>query len=290
MDHIFGDSHDIAFGATSNSRTPHTPVTPTDEPRARTTRTDDFGDLDGSAPTRPQTRPPAPRAASPRHTEPREPRPFTPRPPVDAPRTEMRAPRPQIERAERPVQRATTAPEAPTTPALRRLIDGMKSSFLPREDDTSVVRMVALSSHEAVDPLFLITRGDTTVLIGSGFGSMDRAGQTYVTFPDMRLIASEKTRLGAWILLDASIDVRPFETILPGVGFPPIYATRDIIARFRNTITDTEFLGKCRFFEIFADGMTERRIGDIEFQSAKSLVLKSGETEVAFAQYPLGGT
>jgi hypothetical protein len=152
MDHIFGDSHDIAFGAAS-SRTPHTPDTP--EPRARVMRTDDFGDLDGSTPARPQTRTPAPRATSPRPVEAaREPRPFTPRPLVDAPRPEVRTPRPQIERTERPVQRATAAPEAPTTPALRRLIDGMKSSFLPREEDTTVTRMTVLSPVEtrSTDP------------------------------------------------------------------------------------------------------------------------------------------
>lgn len=106
----------------------------------------------------------------------------------------------------------------------------------------------------------LVTRDDTTILIGSGFGTMTRTGQVYTTFPDMRLVASEKTRLSAWILFDASIDVRLFQTILPSVGFPPIYATRDIIAKFRNSIQDTDFLGKCRFFELFADGMTERRI------------------------------
>ena len=116
---------------------------------------------------------------------------------------------------------------------------------------------------------------------------MTRAGQEYVTFPDMRLVASEKSRLTAWILLDASIDVAPFQSILPALGFPPIYATRDIIAKFRNTIKDTEFLGKCRFFELFADGMTERRIGDIEWKSGSCLSLKSGGTELGFSHLPL---
>jgi hypothetical protein len=181
-------------------------------------------------------------------------------------------------------------PDPINIPTLTRLIDGMKSSFLPREEDASVVRLVSLSTHGTIDPLILVTRDDTTVLIGSGFGSMARAGQDYATFPDMRLIASEKIRLGAWILLDARIDVRPFQTILPGIGFPPIYATRDIIAKFRNNITDTAFLSQCRFFELFTDSMTERHIGDMEFYAGKSLILKSGGTEVAFSQYPLGGT
>jgi hypothetical protein len=207
---------------------------------------------------------------SPRPVEAREPRPFAPRPPVDAPRPEMRAPRPQIERAERPVQRATTAPEAPTTPALRRLIDGMKSSFLPREEDASVTRMTVLSPVETLDPLLLVTRDDTTVLVGSGFGTLNRFGQEYTTFPDMRLVASESSRLSAWILMDGSIDVRPFQTILPGIGFPPIYATRDIIAKFRNSITDTDFLAQCRFFELFADGRRAVRL--VHFPSLRQVL------------------
>lgn len=289
MDHIFGDSHDIAFGATP-ARPTHVPATPTPESRARTTRTDDFGDLDAPGTSRPAMRPPAPRAASPRPVEAREPRPFAPRPPQDAPRPEMRAPRPQIERTERPVQRATAAPEAPTTPALRRLIDGMKSSFLPREDDTSVTRMTVLSPVDTLDPLILVTRDDTTVLVGSGFGTMSRFGQEYTTFPDMRLVASEYSRLSAWILMDASIDVRPFQTILPGIGFPPIYATRDIIAKFRNNITDTDFLAQCRFFELFADGTTSRTIGTLSFTSAGALTLESGAIEIVFSHLPLAGT
>lgn len=81
----------------------------------------------------------------------------------------------------------------------------------------------------------------------------------------MRLIFSEKDRLRAWVLTDASIDVSLFELILPTLGFPPIYATRDVIAKFRNNIKNTEFLESCRFFELFADGSNSRRIGDIEF-------------------------
>ena len=65
MDHIFGDSHDIAFGATP-ARSPYIPATPTDEPRARTMRTDDFGDLDAPGTLRPQVRTTTPRPVSPR--------------------------------------------------------------------------------------------------------------------------------------------------------------------------------------------------------------------------------
>ncbi len=80
----------------------------------------------------------------------------------------------------------------------------------------------------------------------------------------MRLIFSEKDRIRAWILTDASIDVTRFESILPTLGFPPIYATRDVIATFRKNIKNTEFLESCRFFELFADSTNSRRIGDIE--------------------------
>jgi mRNA degradation ribonuclease J1/J2 len=80
----------------------------------------------------------------------------------------------------------------------------------------------------------------------------------------MRLIFSEKDRIRAWILTDASIDVSRFEFILQTLGFPPIYATRDVIALFRNKLKDSSILESCRFFEIFSDGMRSRRIGDIE--------------------------
>lgn len=52
-----------------------------------------------------------------------------------------------------------------TTPALARLIAGMKSSFLPREEDITSVRIVSLSSSTDTDPLFLIRQDDTTILL-----------------------------------------------------------------------------------------------------------------------------
>lgn len=272
MDHIFGDSHDIAFGAKTPAQQSNQPSN--DKTSTRKVHHDDFGDLDAS----PRTLVRAPRSVQSRPPVVREPR-VAPSEPIQRPRPTERAPR-----------AATIAPEPTNIPTLTRLIDGMKSSFLPREEDTSVVRLVALSAPNTTDPLLLITRDDTTVLVGSGFGSSTRAGIEYPTFPDMRLVASEKTRLSAWVLLDPTIDVRPFQTILPGIGFPPIYATRDIIAKFRNSITDTEFLSQCRFFELLADGMTERRIGDIEFQSGASLIIKSGTASLALSQYALGGT
>lgn len=45
----------------------------------------------------------------------------------------------------------------------------MKASFLPREEDTSVVRVVALSHQTNSDPLFLIRQDDTAIVVGSGF-------------------------------------------------------------------------------------------------------------------------
>ncbi len=81
----------------------------------------------------------------------------------------------------------------------------------------------------------------------------------------MRLIFSEKERLSAWVLTDESIQVELFEYILPTLDFPAIYATRDIIAKFRNNIKNPAFLEKCRFFELFTPGVGSRRIGDLEF-------------------------
>ena len=265
MDHIFGDSDDIDFGSTpssasrsssssSSSRSATPPVL--------------------SQPDRPMFAPrtPAPRLAPRADTQARPAREYTPRPP--------RAP-------------VSTEPAVlDTTPALTRLIAGMKSSFLPREDDTSSIRVIALSSHEGIDPLFMVRSDETTVLMGSGFGSISRSGRTYPTFPDMRLIFSEKDRIRAWILTDASIDVARFELILPTLGFPPIYATREVIASFRNSITNTVFLESCRFFELFADGTSTRRIGDIECITAdvdltSHLGFRAGNSTVAFAHISL---
>lgn len=137
-------------------------------------------------------------------------------------------------------------------PPLTRIVTSMKSSFFPREDDASVVRMVVLSPSAHKDPLILIRRDDETVLFGTGFDSITRVGKSYITFPDMRLVFSEKDRISAWILTDEDIDVTPFLSILPCLGFPSIYASRSIIAKFRNSITDMSFLEKCRFFELFS--------------------------------------
>jgi hypothetical protein len=111
----------------------------------------------------------------------------------------------------------------------------------------------------------------------------------------MRLIFSEKDRIRAWILTDASIDVARFELIFPTLGFPPIYGTREVIATFRNSITNTAFLESCRFFELFADGTETRRIGDIECVIADvdlipHLGFRAGASVVAFAHIPLASS
>jgi hypothetical protein len=110
----------------------------------------------------------------------------------------------------------------------------------------------------------------------------------------MRLVFSEKDRIRAWILTDATIDVTRFQSILPTLGFPPIYATRDVIASFRNSITDTAFLESCRFFELFADGATSRRIGDIEcligdIALDSHLAIRSGGAVIGWTHLPLIG-
>jgi hypothetical protein len=171
---------------------------------------------------------------------------------------------------------------------LVRLVQGMKSSFLPQCDNTQAIRIVPLSLADAHDPLFLVRRDDSTILIGSGFSQIHRAGKNYTTFPDMRLLFSEKERIHAWILVDHTIDITPFLTILPGLGFPPLYATREVIAKFRNSITDQKFLDSCRFFEIFTDDMSERRIGDIVVAVSNGplsplLSLKIGAEYMVFA-------
>lgn len=256
MDHIFGDSDDISFGSSKPqdiwSSVTHTRPTTVSNHRPSVSRS-------------------APSNFYPSATKPA--RDNTPRPRL----TPSYIQEPAV---------------IDNTPALSRLIAGMKASFLPREEDTSVVRVVALSQQTNSDPLFLVRQDDTTVVVGSGFWTITRAWHTYPTFPDMRLIFSEKDRIRAWILTDASIDVSAFELILPTLGFPPIYATRDVIASFRNSIKNTEFLESCRFFELFADGTTSRRIGDIESIVADtamttSLGFRAGNTSFAFSHLPI---
>lgn len=156
----------------------------------------------------------------------------------------------------------------------------------------NLMRVVLLTPAWNTNPLALLRSDATTILVGSGFGSITRAGKEYPTFPDMRIIFSEKERLHAWILTDESMSVELFEQILPTLEFPPIYATRDIIAKFRNTIKNSDFLEKCRFFELFVPWVTHRRIGDFEFSvgsigSHSVLTARVWGTTLGFSMYPI---
>ena len=94
--------------------------------------------------------------------------------------------------------------------SLKNLVASMKPTYLP-PISSDLLRLVMLSPHGGSDPLMLLRTGDTTLLIGTGFSSVENSGKVYPTFPDMRLIFSEKDRLRAWILTDASINVAMFE-------------------------------------------------------------------------------
>lgn len=156
--------------------------------------------------------------------------------------------------------RTLSMPE-PTTlsSSLATLIDSMKPSYLPNFSD-GVIRMVALSESTHSDPFLLVRSDDVTLIIGTGFGTIENSGKSYVTFPDLRLVSSEKDRLAGWILTQEGFDTTLFATILEYFGFPFVYGTRDVIAYIRNNIKDASFLEKCRFFEILSPGMSERKI------------------------------
>ena len=115
------------------------------------------------------------------------------------------------------------------------------------------MKVIALSPSSVTDPLFLCIAGDGVLLLGSGFSELIKAGKMYKTFPDMRLIFSLKERIRAWVLTDSNIDISLLFVLLPTLGFPPIYATRDIIAKFRDNVEFAEMREKCRFFEIFPE-------------------------------------
>lgn len=70
----------------------------------------------------------------------------------------------------------------------------MKSTYLPALS-SDLLRVVILSPHGVSDPLMLMRTGDTTLIIGTGFSSVENAGKAYPSFPDMRLIQSEKDHL-----------------------------------------------------------------------------------------------
>lgn len=219
MDHIFGDTDDIAFGASSQ----------------------------GHSQQKNQNTQPTPRQAPRRE---------------NTPRSQERRPVAKPVRTHRPVESAQ--PIIPELDPLSRLVTSMKPSFLPKEEDINAIRVVTFSDSSQRDPLMLITRDNETILVGSGFGEVIRAGKVYPTFPDMRLLFSEKEHISAWVLPENDINITPLVTILPALGFPPMYASREMIARFRESIQDQAFLEKCRFFELFPSGASDRRIGAFE--------------------------
>jgi len=144
----------------------------------------------------------------------------------------------------------------------------MKPSFLPKDvQEGKNLSLIAFSESFHKNPLFLAFYDDAAILIGSGFGSLEKAGKVYQTFPDIRLIFSLKDKIRAWILTDDSIDVHTLFSILPAIDFPPIYAPRDVIANIRNNKECPETLEKCRFFEIFPDGLSSRRISEFEIRN-----------------------
>lgn len=50
-------------------------------------------------------------------------------------------------------------------PALTRLVKSMKNSFLSKENDAHLARVILLSNPTEKDPLFLIREDDATVLV-----------------------------------------------------------------------------------------------------------------------------
>jgi hypothetical protein len=134
--------------------------------------------------------------------------------------------------------------------SLGNLVDSMKPTYFPPLS-SDIVRIAILSDIVLQDPLILARTGDTTLLIGTGYTILENAGKSYPTFPDMRLIMSEKDHLAGWILLEPGFDITSFQMIVEMLGFPFVYGTRDVIAYIRDSVKDPILLDKCRFFELF---------------------------------------
>jgi hypothetical protein len=115
----------------------------------------------------------------------------------------------------------------------------------------------------------LVRTGDVTLLVGTGFSEVVSSGKLYPTFPDMRLVQSEKEHLAGWVLTSPGFDVVSFSMTLEMLGFPFVYGTRDVIAYIRDNIKDAVFLDKCRFFELFASGALDRKIADFTLKNTR---------------------
>ncbi len=232
MWNIFGDTDDITFGSESN-----TPRTPSQDPR----------------PVQATLRSPRPSQNTwPSHGD---------RPRIMSPVRE-RTPRPP----QKPMTPISPPGETSLATSLRSLIASMKSTYLPALS-SDLLRVVVLSPHGVGDPLILTRTGDATLIIGTGFSSVENAGKTYPTFPDMRLIQSEKDHLAWWVLLEPWFDGTSFQMMLDMLGFPFVYGTRDVIAYIRDTVKDIEFLDKCRFFELFSPSGDDRKIADFTLKN-----------------------
>jgi Ribonuclease J C-terminal domain len=155
------------------------------------------------------------------------------------------------------------------TENLKSLVASMKPTYFPPLSP-EMIRMVALSGADTPDPLFLVRTSDSTILVGTGFSTLENVGKNYPTFPDMRLIESERDHLMGWILQDIWFDIESFKMILEFIHFPFVYASRDVIAYIRDSIKESEFLDKCRFFELFSPNVHERKIGDFTLKNTQS--------------------
>ena len=167
----------------------------------------------------------------------------------------------------------------------------MKPSFLVNEEKKSSIRQVVLDNHSD-DPMIFLKKDETSVLIGTGFGEYSESGKKYPTFPDIRLSFSEKSRLHAWILLDENIDIARVLVILENLDFPPIFATKNLIAKIRNNIAGSQKYDKIRFFEMFSEEFSERKIGSLEFVIAKNgnkkmLGFRSGNSIFGYEKLPI---
>ena len=153
--------------------------------------------------------------------------------------------------------------------SLESLLQNMKPSFLPREENSRLLRQVFLSKNFS-SPMILLRRDMTTILIGSPNGNLEIAGKNYPILPDLRLVFSEKSRLRAWILLDTNFDTQYIVDIATVLDFPQIFSTRNIIAKICNSEIDKKILEKFRFVEIFSQENISRNIDGIELFIAKN--------------------
>ena len=80
-------------------------------------------------------------------------------------------------------------------------------------------------------------------------------------------------------------DITSFQTTLEVLGFPHVYATRDVIAYIRENIKDLKFLDQCRFFELFSPGTSERKIGDFLIEEYEGGIMISLGSDAVFFSF-----